>query len=130
MPSQLLVQLPIDIRAKARSCSVKLNEEFELRDNNRIQAFVEAGLRVTSTPIALRNLNSEDASRANAITIVKDLSRTGIGFFYHLQLFPQELIEVTFNKRVITATVVRCRFLADACFEVGAKVLTVKSCRS
>ena len=130
MPSKLLVQLPSEILAKTRANTVKLDEEFELRDNNRVGAYVEAALRITSTPTGLRFLNSEDPTRAAALAIVKDVSRTGVGVFYHRQLFPQELIEVSFNQRVLTAIVVRCRFVVEDCFEVGGKVLSVKSCRS
>ncbi len=127
MPSPLLVQLPSEIQAKARSVSVKLDSEFELRDNNRIPAFVEAELRVIQTPLVIRSMNPDDPNRTNAIAIVKDLSRTGIGFFYHVQLYPQEVIEVFFSRRLVTAKIVRCRYVADACFEVGGIVLSVKS---
>lgn len=127
MSSQLLVQLPFDIRVKAISSRIQLDDEFELRDNNRVTAFVEGELVVTSTPFGLRCLNSRDQSRVRSIAIIKDISRTGIGLYYHEQLFPQELIEVAFHQRLITALVVRCRFVADACFEVGGKVLSVKS---
>lgn len=130
MHSQLYVELPDNLMSEVKNNTTKLDEEFELRHNNRVRALTEADLQLKSTPRVLQSLNSEDPTRTFARAVVKDISRTGIGLYYHSQLFPQEMIEVSFQNRLLTVLVVRCRFISNACYEVGGKVLKVESLRS
>lgn len=54
--------------------------------------------------------------------IVADLSRRGLRFLHSEQFFPGELaiIQIAAGKQMCIE-VARCRKIADACYEVGAK---------
>ncbi len=125
--SPMLVQLPADIRARVQSPSTTLDQCFENRTSNRLNVLLEGNITILSTPTALRDNLELSASRQNSHVVVKDLSRTGVGIYYHEQLFPLEKIQVELQHRRLTAIVVRCRYLGPKCFEVGAKVISVQS---
>ncbi len=130
MSRPILVQLPADIRARIQSPSTVLDQCFENRTNNRLNVLLEGNLTVLFTPRALTRDIEQCVNRKCFHTVVKDLSRTGIGIYYHEQLFPLEKIQVELQHRRLSAIVVRCRYLGPKCFEIGAKVISVESCQS
>ena len=58
--------------------------------------------------------------------LVKDLSKTGVAFLYHQQVFPGESFEVFLNGRILYVTAVRCRRLGYRCYETGATISGVE----
>ncbi len=130
MSSPILVQLPADIRARLQSPSTTLDQCFENRTNNRINVLLEGDMTILDSPAALQENLELSASRKNSHVVVKDLSRTGIGIYFHEQLFPLEKIQVELQHRRLTAIVVRCRYLGPKCFEIGGKVISVQSNQS
>ena len=53
------------------------------------------------------------------VALLKDISRTGIAILYHEQVFPDECFSLHFQNRQFDVTVVRCRRIAQACYEIG-----------
>ena len=100
----------------------------ENRSNQRIKALVEGKVLITSSPQAVRADLRSSQNAPQIHTVVKDISRTGVGIYFHEQMFPLEQFDLEFQKRLIKCLVVRCRYLGPCCFEVGAKVLKVQSC--
>lgn len=62
----------------------------------------------------------------NSTILIKDLSRTGMGVMFHRQLYPTQRMKIRCKNYDIEATVVRCRRIADKCFEVGLRILESK----
>jgi hypothetical protein len=54
--------------------------------------------------------------------LVKDLSKTGVAFLYHRQIFPSERFDILINGRALNATAVRCRRVGHLCYETGATI--------
>lgn len=53
--------------------------------------------------------------------LTKDISRMGIAFLHHQQLFPKETVEVLLpDGRCLLVHVSRCARIQDDCFECGA----------
>lgn len=127
MSDRMLVQLPADIRARIQSPSAMLDQSFENRTCNRLNVLLEGNLTILSTPEALRGNLEQINDRKNSHVVIKDLSRTGLGIYFHDQLYPLERIQVQLQHRKLTAIVVRCRYLGPKCFEIGAKVISVQS---
>lgn len=51
----------------------------------------------------------------------KDISRMGVGFYSPVNLFPRTLVELRLSGgRRLRLSVVRCRRLAQKCYEIGA----------
>lgn len=51
--------------------------------------------------------------------IVQDFSRHGMGVLYHEQLFPEERLRVLLPSISVEATVIRCRRVAQSCYQLG-----------
>lgn len=126
MPAELLVQLPEELRAFYRESGYHPTTVSEHRSNARLRVRREAEIRFIFTPPALlawADLPNRDTGRV----LIKDLSKTGIGILYHQQIYPEERIQVAFQGRLIHAVAVRCRHLADACFETGAIIQLIEA---
>lgn len=89
----------------------------EQRARARLRVRLTAKISFANFPN--RYQESEDAEM---LTIVKDLSRTGIAILYHQQIFPEDVFRVFFLGRVVTCVAVRCRKLGPQCYETGARV--------
>jgi hypothetical protein len=122
-----LVELPDNVKLqfdeRKQQCV-----DLENRECHRIGALCEGILQITSIPRALQ-LAGENWVAESGGTVVKDISRTGIGVYYHQQLFPRQTFVVEVQGRKISAVVVRCRYIKKRCFEIGAIIQTVQSCR-
>ncbi len=57
--------------------------------------------------------------------LVKDISKTGIAFLYHRQIFPYERFEIFLHGRAIDATAMRCRRICPKCYETGAVINSI-----
>lgn len=126
---QNTVRLPDELREKISSSIPMTNGDFESRGHNRISALAEGLLQITSSPKVLgeiKNYLTEDASGV----VIKDISRSGIGFYCHEQLFPMQVVNIVFQNRLISASIVRCRFIAENCYEIGAVVQSVRAANS
>ena len=90
---------------------------FELRANSRFRCCGEC--IATIAPDSFR-MPGQDAQ---AIAIVRDLSRKGIGIIAHQQWFPEQLIDLQLENAKVSARVARARRLGPACYEVGLVIL-------
>jgi len=55
------------------------------------------------------------------IVILRDLSRTGVGFLHAAQLFPEEQCELWLPTRITEVVVSNCRRLGSRCYLIGAR---------
>ena len=92
----------------------------EQRSSARLRVRCEALIHSTYTPPFL--MRAEKRARV----LVKDLSRSGVGILLHQQMYPTERFWIELNHRRLHVTVVRCRKLGDACFEVGASIEAIE----
>jgi hypothetical protein len=127
MSSSLLVQIPPELRRRLKSSESSEQDHHEARGHTRVNALIEGYLRILQSPRVLRDLQHKQSSRIEAGMFVKDISRTGVGLYYHEQLFPREIVELEVQHRIMKALVVRCRYIGPKCFDIGCKVLTVHS---
>lgn len=93
----------------------------EQRSSARLRVRCEALIHSTYTPPFLMRLEKR------ARVLVKDLSRSGIGILLHQQMYPTERFWIELNYRRLHVTVVRCRKIGDACFEVGASIEAIEA---
>ncbi|MGN6547162.1 MAG: hypothetical protein ACTHK7_19070 [Aureliella sp.] len=93
----------------------------EQRSSARLRVRCEALIHSTYTPPFLMRLEKR------ARVLVKDLSRSGIGILLHQQMYPTERFWIELNHRRLHVTVVRCRKLGDACFEIGASIEAIEA---
>ena len=91
---------------------------LENRCNSRLRVRTEVPIWFTSLPNGLKNQTSRPAD-APETALLKDISRTGVAILYHEQIFPDEGLIMQFNNRQFDVTVVRCRRIARACYEIG-----------
>lgn len=127
MPSALLVELPLELREKISTHESGSEPVFDHRTNARRPVLRQADLQVVGSPPGLASLADSRPSRISAGSLIKDLSRSGVGFYFHEQLFPSEQIDIKLQNHVIRAVVVRCRYLGHRCFEIGAVVHSVRA---
>jgi|694.fasta_scaffold00235_48 hypothetical protein len=125
MPSILLVELPLELREKISTSDESSVPIFDHRTNARRPVLRQADLQVVSSPPGLASLAESRPSRSSAASLIKDLSRSGVGFYFHEQLFPSEQVTIKLHNHLIQAVVVRCRYLGHRCFEIGAVVHSV-----
>ncbi|HAC92300.1 MAG TPA: hypothetical protein DCF63_16980 [Planctomycetaceae bacterium] len=125
MASILLVELPPGLREKITACDESSEPIFDHRTNARRPVLRQADLQVISSPQGLASLAESRPGRISAASLIKDLSRSGVGFYFHEQLFPSEQINIKLQNHSIRAVVVRCRYLGHRCFEIGAVVHSV-----
>ena len=52
----------------------------------------------------------------------KDLSRRGLSFLHHQQIFPEEKLELWTSLGKLRLTAVRCRKINDLCYEIGTTI--------
>lgn len=122
------VELPASVRTLVAKPKAKNEIDFENRSAERISTYCEGLLTITSVPTIVRNaLNLSENNQVR--TVVKDISRSGIAVYYHQQMYPLQTFEVEFQGRVIAATVVRCRYIKQLCYEIGATIDSVQSSR-
>lgn len=93
----------------------------ENRSNARLRVRQEATITTIFAPIFVKR-----TSNASQV-LVKDLSRTGLSILSPYQMWPSETFSIELHGRRLTAKVVRCRKLGEACFESGAMLVTVES---
>ena len=87
----------------------------DMRHTQRLYFRTKATLRMLSTLPTIRRQEVE------CIVYTRDISRGGIGFLLHEQLFPCEQVALDlpqFGNVVVTVT--SCRYIGPACFEIGA----------
>jgi hypothetical protein len=123
----VLVELPEGIREELAR-QKQLGVDFENRSFNRVVAYCEGFLKITSQPRVLKEAQGSSTEICGG-AVVKDISRNGIGVYFHEQLYPLQKFEVEFQGRSISALVVRCRFISKNCYEVGAIIQSVLSNR-
>lgn len=122
---ELLVKLPPELAQMSAptgySPSTPDEDRFQARLNFRRQAAIE----FFHTPLALMEETGE-RPRVGSV-LLKDMSKKGVAFLYHEQLYPGERAKVHVQGRVLSVTVKRCRRVAEMCYEAGARVDSVAS---
>ena len=98
----------------------------ENRCNSRLRVRAEVPVWFHSTPDGMgdsivRALGTPEKA------LMKDISRTGIAILYHEQVFPEERLCIQFQNRLFEVTVVRCRRISKACYEVGSVIDSLTS---
>lgn len=95
--------------------------DLERRQTTRLNIRCEAALNIQSTPVGGQR------SERNSIVLIKDISKRGINILAHEPIELDGILYIRFQCRQIHAKVVRCRRLGEACWEVGAKMLSFKN---
>lgn len=90
---------------------------FEHRRVARFRCYGECITRISECSFQMPG--QEIVSR----TIVRDLSRNGVGLISHQQLYPEQTIEVQMHNASVTALVARVCKLGPHCFEVGSTIV-------
>lgn len=98
----------------------------EARSNARLRVRSVGDLLLTHTPPVLRD-GLKTRSKRTGKTLIKDLSRSGIGVLYHEQIFPEEQFQIRFQGRLINLIAVRCRRLGVHCYEIGGRIITLET---
>ncbi len=120
----LCVELPPDLKAFFEESGYLPTTAMEFRGNARLRVRSDATLSFLHGPANL--IQGIDPLPNQSTILIKDLSRSGIGFLYHRQLYPTQALKVVFQGRDIETLVVRCRRLGDRCFEIGGRVLSTR----
>jgi hypothetical protein len=88
----------------------------EVRRNARARIRCQAVLSIEASPPSIhRKLECEPVW-------IKDLSVRGICMLIHTQIWPEEKLLVEFQNRRVNATCVRCRRIANSCWEIGSEI--------
>ncbi len=122
----LEVILPEDLKAFFYETGYLPTTAEEARCNARLRVRGVGDLLLTHTPPVLRDGLSKRTKRTGK-TLIKDLSRSGIGILYHEQIFPEELFQIRFQGRLINSIAVRCRRLGVQCYEVGGRIVSLET---
>lgn len=115
----LLVQLPEQMSGFFKEAGYLETVFCELRGQARLRVRSLSLLESDFLPPFL------GIKQRRAKVLIKDLSRSGLGLLSHEQLWPGETFFIGLQGRRLHVRVVRCRKLAQACFEVGGVVLTI-----
>jgi hypothetical protein len=90
------------------------------RLNVRAQGFIRF---LSTSPIPNCDIIASDTRQGTIL--VKDISKTGIAFLYHRQIFPCEKLAIFLHGRALEATAIRCRRIGPQCYEIGAMINSV-----
>ncbi|MGN6137036.1 MAG: hypothetical protein ACTHOU_21340 [Aureliella sp.] len=117
----LLVRLPPEMAGFFREAGYAPTTHSEKRCNARVRVRCESVITSLFLPPFVRR--GQTAARV----LVKDLSRTGISILAHQQMWPTETFALELHRRRLSARVVRCRKIADYCYEVGAVIFDIET---
>lgn len=120
----LQVLLPDELRQFYEERGYLHTTSQEERTHARLNVRSAARVRFFNRPTEL--LSNKLADERGTV-LVKDLSKAGIAFLYHQQVFPGESLEIHIGGRVIKVLAVRCRRLSMLCYEIGGKIASVQS---
>jgi hypothetical protein len=84
--------------------------------------FARRPLRMRAVLGILEPAPFRDEAFRYAGVFTRNLSRNGIGFWIHRQLYPAEEVRLFLPSHTFEGVVARCRKLGDACYEVGATI--------
>ncbi len=128
-PEQLAgldVILPDNLKAFFYESGYQPTTAEEARSNARLRVRSVGDLLLTHTPPVLRDGLGKRTKRTGK-TLIKDLSRSGIGILYHQQIFPEEQFQIRFQGRLINSIAVRCRRLGVQCYEIGGRIVSLET---
>lgn len=115
------VQLPAHMANFFAEAGYAPSHYHENRSNARLRIREEATITTIFAPVFVKRTSHSSQ------VLVKDLSRTGLSILSPYQMWPSETFSIELHNRKLTARVVRCRKLGDACFESGAVLVTIES---
>lgn len=122
----LEVILPEDLKSFFYESGYLPSTAEEARCNARLRVRSVGDILLTHTPPVLRDGLTKRTKRSSK-TLIKDLSRSGIGILYHEQIFPEERFQIRFQGRLINSIAVRCRRLGVQCYEVGGRIVSLET---
>jgi hypothetical protein len=117
----LRVVLPKELERFYAESGYSPTSVFENRCNSRLRVRTEVPIWFEGIPDGIRRFISR-SSGTTGRALLKDLSKTGLAILYHEQMFPEEQFQLQFRNRLFDVTVVRCRRIAPACYEVGGAI--------
>jgi hypothetical protein len=94
---------------------------YEARRTARFRCRGAAVVLLVESPIDFPDQDRE------AVAIVRDVSRTGLGLIAHQQYFPEQRLMIILENTVIEGKVARARKLGPSCFEIGSLNVAKKS---
>ena len=118
-PLPMLVQLPPEMSNFFVESGYLETVYGELRGQSRLRVRCPAVLQSDFVPPFTQR------DKRLAKVLIKDMSRSGLGILSHEQLWPGETFWIELRDRRLHIRVVRCRKIADRCFEVGGVVMSV-----
>ncbi|QDV24891.1 hypothetical protein [Aureliella helgolandensis] len=120
----LLVQLPKELEKFFQESGYLSTTAEEERRNARLRVRQVGTMTMELTKRSEVLYSSDDFSAISSV-LIKDLSRSGVGFLYHREVFPGESVQIQLKGRRLKAKTVRCRRLGPKCYEVGCLVSVV-----
>lgn len=113
-------QLPMKVQlSEELSAALELERgltapgDHQSRKKPRYRCFGQAVAIVRRSPLALPHFEDE------AIVIIRDLSRNGMGLITHQQYYPEQDMVVLYEDRILEGRVARARKIETHCYEVG-----------
>jgi hypothetical protein len=118
---ELKIKLPPELKDFFEQTGYTESTFFESRRNGRLRIRAEGDITL------LKNLPSLPRKENEFLVLIKDVSQRGLCLLTHKQLFPLEEFSLSFNARVIDASIVRCRRINELCYECGAEIQAFKN---
>ncbi len=125
----LRVELPAELQSFFFESGYVPTTAEEFRGNARLRVRSVGEILITHTPSALHSGISHRDGRSGK-TLIKDLSRSGVGVLYHYELYPEEQFQLRFQGRLLLVATARCRRIANKCYEVGGRIISVETIES
>lgn len=117
----LLVQLPSHLANYFKEVGYMPTRYNESRSVARMRVRCEAVLTSLIVPPFIQR------TETTARVLLKDLSKVGLGFLCHQQMWPTETFRIHLQGRTLDGRVVRCHKLGENCYDVGSLLLLVDS---
>jgi hypothetical protein len=107
------VNLTDELRDELGRRGVSASTLFDARGTPRFHCCGDGIATLTESPLAIRT------SPEQAVVIIRDISRTGIGLLSHQQWFPDQIFHLLLPETELVARVRRARYICPNCFEIG-----------
>ncbi|MCE3019043.1 MAG: hypothetical protein ACK56W_16625 [Pirellula sp.] len=116
MSLKMKIQLTPDLTKSLEQRGTTEPNLFEARGSARFRCNATATAKLMASKMHIPNQDED------SLVIVKDLSRSGVGFISHQQWFPSQVIELTLATGKIHGRVARARRIAASCYEIGIEI--------
>ncbi len=89
-------------------------------DNRR--RYVRSHLPLRAVMELVGNLPAVPRRAEEQVVIMKDISRSGVGFLHAAPVYPGERVRLWLPTGSVECTVVRCARHHESCYEIGAEI--------